>query len=272
MLIVTGMHRSGTSMIANLLYEMGADFGDESQLLEADQWNVRGYYENREVFILNDGILLGDYAPSRTFWTTPPEERSILLRLTMTFARMRYLLTMWNTDSIARRASKKHGQIAALAAEFDSMVVKDPRMSLLVGEWARLANVGCVLYCYRHPYEVASSLKKRGKSPLWLGYRLWIFHVSEFFRKVEGLPLVIVNYNNFFRETRDEEMKRLYAFLGMPYQETAAKQLLSSVMDARLKKNIYDESQPLPQTVESLYAHVNDYHAIYSEPKRFTPT
>src|SRR5687767_703242 len=109
------MHRSGTSMIANLLYALGADFGDESQLLEADQWNPRGYFELREVFILNDSVLLGDYAPSRQFWTTRPEDRGVPLRLIMSFARMRYLLTLWNTNLIASRAAKKTEAIRAMA-------------------------------------------------------------------------------------------------------------------------------------------------------------
>jgi hypothetical protein len=258
-------------MVANLLYALGADFGDESQLLEADKWNPRGYFELREVFILNDSVLLGDYAPSRQFWTTRPEDRSVSLRLIMTFARMRYLLTLWNTNLIASRAAKKTEAIRAMAARYDDLVIKDPRLSLMIRHWSPLSNVHAILYCYRHPYEVALSLKKRGKIPMWLGYKLWEFHVREFLKGAVGLPLVVVNYNRLFIDSRHEEFKRLYTFLDKPYREEEAQAILASVMDVRLKNNIY-RSEALPASVTALYALLNTYHTDYFEPKPFAST
>ena len=90
MIIITGMHRTGTSAIANMLYELGLDFGDPSEFITADRWNVEGYFENKEVTFLNDDIILGEFAPSRQYWTTPGQNRNLSLKIFMALSRMRY--------------------------------------------------------------------------------------------------------------------------------------------------------------------------------------
>src|SRR5215472_16049027 len=54
-LILTGMHRSGTSLVASLLCALSVDMGQE--LLPADSNNVRGYFEDLEFLQLQRRIL-----------------------------------------------------------------------------------------------------------------------------------------------------------------------------------------------------------------------
>ena len=53
--IITGMHRSGTSFLASFLREAGVDIG--SDLFPADFYNPRGYFEDNEFLELDTEIL-----------------------------------------------------------------------------------------------------------------------------------------------------------------------------------------------------------------------
>ena len=59
MMVVTGMHRSGTSLLAMTINALGQPFGDESAMYGADQWNERGYFEQRAVVDLNSRLITG---------------------------------------------------------------------------------------------------------------------------------------------------------------------------------------------------------------------
>ena len=53
------MHRAGTSLLANLLFELGVPGGDPAGFLPADRWNPRGYFEQLDVLDLNNTALTG---------------------------------------------------------------------------------------------------------------------------------------------------------------------------------------------------------------------
>ncbi len=267
MIIITGMHRSGTSLSANLLYELDVTFGDLTLLMPADQWNPRGYYENTEIHILNDQLLLGDLAPIRRFRITPPAQRSIPLRLAMTLFRARYALAGAGR-LIERRAARHADDIRRLAEVYQHVAIKDPRFSLTVGAWARLVSIDRVLYCYRHPYEVARSLWARYRLPLWIGYALWRGHVTRFFAQAEGLPLVMVNYDGYFGANALDEVRRLYAFARRPFDEAEAQAVMKRVLDPKLKRNLYDGAA-LPRDIAATYEMLNALHEIYAEVKPF---
>ena len=60
-LIITGMHRSGTSLLASLLQQGGVEIG--TQLLAPTFDNPRGYFEDEEFMRLHDDML---YARGKT--------------------------------------------------------------------------------------------------------------------------------------------------------------------------------------------------------------
>lgn len=61
---VLGMHRSGTSVVAGVLSELGLDGGPEATMFSADQFNSDGYWEQRPIVELHDELLrsLGGFA------------------------------------------------------------------------------------------------------------------------------------------------------------------------------------------------------------------
>src|SRR6185295_14229625 len=65
---VTGMHRSGTSVVAGALALLGASLGEPSRLLKAGADNPKGYFEIRAVVELDDELL----AHLGGAWDQPP--------------------------------------------------------------------------------------------------------------------------------------------------------------------------------------------------------
>lgn len=59
MIVVTGMHRSGTSLVAMTLEALGVSFGNHEEFYGSDRWNERGYFERRDVIDLNSRLLTG---------------------------------------------------------------------------------------------------------------------------------------------------------------------------------------------------------------------
>jgi hypothetical protein len=61
-LMVVGMHRSGTSLITNWLYNCGLQLGEH--LLEANTGNVEGHFEDVEFLRMHEEILTSNDFPS----------------------------------------------------------------------------------------------------------------------------------------------------------------------------------------------------------------
>src|SRR5215210_7381909 len=66
---IGGMHRSGTSMVANLLRLCGLHLGPETEMLPPAEDNPEGFWENVNFRGLNDEILA---ALGGTFDSPPP--------------------------------------------------------------------------------------------------------------------------------------------------------------------------------------------------------
>lgn len=80
MIIVAGMHRSGTSMVAGILYHLGVYMGDDLMVDDIDKGQTKeqpcGYYEDREFMRINDTIL----QKSKGAWNRIPDRELLLDR------------------------------------------------------------------------------------------------------------------------------------------------------------------------------------------------
>jgi len=81
--VVLGMHRSGTSLLTNLLSVLGVDLGKD--LLAGDSANELGYWENESIYRTQDALLnhiaqdwgeLGAVYPFAIDWSRLPEFQS----------------------------------------------------------------------------------------------------------------------------------------------------------------------------------------------------
>lgn len=79
-IVVLGMHRSGTSLVANILHELGVFLGEK--LDGANPWNEWGQWEDHDFVSMNHHIL----KVSDTNWATPPPKEIITASADMVVA------------------------------------------------------------------------------------------------------------------------------------------------------------------------------------------
>jgi hypothetical protein len=150
-LVVTGMHRSGTSLLASLAAAAGVDMG--TRLLPASTGNHRGHFEDLDFVRFHEACLeRRGCGPLRPPAGGVPEL----------------------DDDEARRAA---ALINARAGK-PMWGWKDPRTSLFMAVWDALLPDPFYLLVYRHPAEVALSLLRRGldvevQLDVWTAIRAW---------------------------------------------------------------------------------------------------
>jgi hypothetical protein len=170
-LLVVGMHRSGTSSIAGLAHAAGFD-------LPAD--NVSGRPDNPEH---NESLVLSDLnelllVSNGGAWSAPPTEESL--------ADVEHLRRRW------AKKSERHFRAAFPGSR--PVVWKDPRLSLLLDYWRTLLPSTAAVYVWRSPEDVASSLAARDGLSLPLGIALWEATVRQALRSLAGQVVLVVNY------------------------------------------------------------------------------
>jgi hypothetical protein len=183
-LLVLGMHRSGTSALTRVLNLRGAALPGE--LLPANQANVAGYWEPARVVAWHDELL----AASGSAWDDPTEFPAAAFETSAaeTFA--------------DRVADLLRGELAAAPL----VVMKDPRACRLVPLWRRaIARAGrdpLMILVVRHPLEVAASLRRRDDLPIAHGLLLWLEHVLAAEAFTRGDRRTIVTYDRLLDDWR----------------------------------------------------------------------
>jgi hypothetical protein len=170
-LIVAGMHRSGTSLLASMLVEAGVDLGTD--LLGPDHQNRRGYFEDRPFVEFDRRVLAAACPAGDPGW---PD---------------------WGwTESESLDPVVIDGYAAEGRSLLDSRAHdggwgwKDPRASLLLDFWRELSPDARFLFVYRPPWEVADSMVRYGHPALGrhpsFALRTWAFYnrqVLDFMRR-----------------------------------------------------------------------------------------
>lgn len=132
-LIVTGMHRSGTSLVTNWLDRAGLWVGDE--LIGADRTNPRGHFEDIEISYFQRGIL--------------------------EINGLNHLVTQ--NDIVYIDPSFYEGAKRLIDKRADKQIWgwKDPRTALLLDFWKELIPSARFLLVFRNPAEVIDSMVRR---------------------------------------------------------------------------------------------------------------
>lgn len=260
MILITGMHRSGTSFVSQLLHEMGVDFGDPAAFLPSDQWNPEGYFEHLETVLINDRLILGDALYDERYRRCPPGQRPLPAILKMSLAKAIYLV-LSSRRGIEKRVHRHRAQMTALARERAGLAVKDPRFTLTLRAWLPFLDEARILFSFRHPGEVARSLRRREKIPLGLGLRLWNFHTRCFLEDAAGREVTLVDFNRFFDPgTCEAEVDRCWAFAEPRGKGAGDPAILARVLKGDLHHHRSEHSR-LPEPTRTLYERLRALHA-----------
>jgi len=135
-LVVAGMHRSGTSFAASLLQSAGINVGD--RLLAGSKGNLKGHFEDVDFYEFHKAVLAAqNIDPSG--WTLSSD-----INVPIQFL-----------PSAQAMISERSGTRSVWGW-------KDPRTTLFLNFWANLLPEANFLLVYRSPWEVADSLFRRG--------------------------------------------------------------------------------------------------------------
>jgi hypothetical protein len=135
-LCITGMHRSGTSVVSSLLQSGGLDIGQ--RLLGAGEGNVKGHFEDLDFFQLHLQILKSQKMHSTGFTLQQPlpiDEPNVHRARALIAERRRRGVT-WGW--------------------------KDPRSTLFLDFWRKMLPEANFLFLYRCPWDVVDSFVRRG--------------------------------------------------------------------------------------------------------------
>lgn len=196
--LVLGMHRSGTSAISRAVTLLGA--AAPATLMPPAADNPRGFWESAVLTALNDRIL----AECGSHWDDwRPFDPGVL-------------------DPVVRAVLEREGA-AALEREFGQaglMVLKDPRLSRLLPFWqpvlaGRGIEAGAII-ALRHPGAVAASLARRNAMPANMAALLWLRHVLDAERETRGLRRAFVSFDVLQRDWR-VALRRAGASLGLAW-------------------------------------------------------
>ena len=142
--ILAGMHRSGTSLLALLLTKLGVSIG--SELLKADSDNPDGYQEDLNFLQIQRKWFRSTFASDSKGW---PDWG-------------------WNPDqSISRHGKsswKAEAEVLLRQREVNSLATywgwKDPRTTLILPFWQELRPELRLIGIYRSPWDLSDSLQR----------------------------------------------------------------------------------------------------------------
>lgn len=222
LILVLGMHRSGTSATTAVLGKLGLAMPRTPMARHEE--NPTGYWESARLCALHDDMLRE--AGSRwDDWTA--------LRLVANRARTRKLL-------------------AVLAQEFDLSrfsTVKDPRICRMVPFWLdALATGGLsprIVIPYRNPLEVAASLVKRGNGmTIEQGLLLWLRHVLDAEAETRDQRRVFLRYDRLI-EDWPGTMARVGRALELEWPVAPAEVAteIDAFLDRRLRRQMVAEPE-----------------------------
>ncbi|WP_375457705.1 hypothetical protein [uncultured Enterovirga sp.] len=198
--VVLGMHRSGTSLCAHLLSALGVDMADD---VGRARGNEDGHWERWEIVSQHNRILdllnrpmggVGDYSPLHDLplpsgWWANPEVRKI------------------RSEVEAYLQSRMHPA--------EPFGFKDPRAVRLLATWGEIFNnlslTPKYVFCVRNPANVAASLRSRDDIPLRSGEYRWLVYNADFFARAKD-DVFVLDYDDWFTDG-EGTLRRLLAFL-----------------------------------------------------------
>lgn len=200
MFLVCGSGRSGTSAVARLLHESGITMGHD--LIEADESNAEGYFEERAVVDANDAVL-NDVGLREWFSTA--------------------------TRAQILEAAHARGEALRAIAGAATLGWKDPRFCWTLEVWLELLpDAPRIIVCLRNPAEVtASTLRyfglageeaERAVAHSWhAGYERLLEIITEY-----GLDATCIEYSRLHGDKRSTTAA-LARFVGRKLDASAVR-------------------------------------------------
>jgi len=245
LIVVLGMHRSGTSVITRGLQVLGVNLGD-TLYGALEGVNDKGFWEDIDINVLDVEML----SAINSDWYHLAAIDSIDVK---TLHKQGYY----------HRAVELLRQKVCSASIFG---FKDPRVAKLLPFWKEVFShcqfdVSYVI-AVRHPLSVAKSLAERDGIEMEHSYLLWVGHVITSLTGSAGDKRMFVDYDRLM-QSPERELKRIAKTLELEVDTTALQIYKNDFLDETLRHTTYKLSDLLlddtcPPLVYEIYAALLD--------------
>ena len=223
--VVLGMHRSGTSALAGVLRHAGVDFASEDMHFGVDvDVNAKGYWEHAGIVKLNDRLLT-------SLGSSWDDFRPV------------------DCDSLSQEDKRQaRDEIKSiLEADFSGsplIGIKDPRICKLLPVWLDLFDeLGVRPYFVvitRHPYEVERSLHTRDQMVAEKARLLWLSYSLQAEEDTRGMSRSFITYEDLLNDWA-AVFARIQAELGIQFNLSGeAVDRISGFLTGGLRHAVYD--------------------------------
>jgi hypothetical protein len=253
LVVVLGMHRSGTSAMTRALVALGAQLG--SRLLGPIPGNNdKGFFEDVDVLHINIELL----AAAGADWHTVGD---IDLTRVDPFA-----LDRLQQQAVKKLREKCSGGIFAL---------KDPRICRLLPFWQPAFESAGLDVRYvisvRNPISVAQSLNKRDRFSEVKSYLLWLMHVVPSLVHTRNDPRVLVDYDRLLDDPATQ-IRRMASQLRLSIDDEQVEAFHKEFVEEKLRHTRFDAqdvntARSAPSTLKRLFAEL-DHACLTGEPGR----
>jgi len=231
---VLGMHRSGTSLTAEIVHSMGFSVPGTS-LDPIDSVNAHGFWESKEVFDINEKILSA--AGLKWYHICPVGH---------------VFKNLADTGAFSREIS----EFLALESEkLGDLVIKDPRICLLWPLWFAAIDPSVfevkVIFVNRHPSSVAASIRKRDGFSFFSSHLLWLYYFFSVFGRDKFPGTLVLNYEQLLSDGRNG--LEISEFIGV---NPIPKDNWMQMADLSLQRN-FDVEFPSENSIFELESHVH---------------
>jgi len=236
--LVLGMHRSGTSLCAHVLSALGVDMTD---VIDAQPSNAKGHWERREIVEFHDRVL---DSFNRGYYSS---YHNISLPVA------------WWADP--RAGEVRQEIVAFLSTRMGGAPFgfKDPRTARLLPMWHQIFGELDLqpkfIVCLRNPGQVARSLLTRDGLDDDSGELRWFSYVIDCFRYTKNCDFRVVEYETWFEDPA-ENVAKLRSLIEPSWleRELDPDPLIAEIIDDRLRHDDREHRRARLPLVRSLYA------------------
>jgi hypothetical protein len=249
-IIVLGVERSGTSVVAEMVHRWGAYPGPAEKLHEADAHAPRGYWEFLPLWDLL--AELGDFEAGATWWDRDFQQR----------------MEKKAADPVLR---KKAVNLMAEMGNEAPWIWKDPALSHFLPFWKQIWDTAIYIITVRNPLDTAVSWQKF-IMPSNVNVRIsfvamnllrWQHIMTQILQHTEDTQhRLFLGYEDIIRNPR-AEAERLACFLNSKFGKRASPiQDMVDVVEPQLWRN--DCGIPFEQATEA----TSEQKTLYAFAKR----
>jgi len=239
---ITGMARSGTSMVARILNIMGLDLGPQDKLILKTEYNVEGCWEHKDLLEISSKLI------SHLGWSG-------------------FLKPDWTSDPAVLSLEREARTCIVRDFQSDFWGWKDDRCSLTLPFWHNLLPDTEHIICVRNPLDTAKSLLKQN----WVvsleeGIYRWLDLMSSALKNTQGKRRLVVFFDEFLGPDWRVPVRKLAEFMGPSYVQKLPefeKEIRAFIREdlrhhTTSLKELLDNDE-IPYTVKHFYSRLRGY-------------